>query len=198
MAKPGSEAEKPLIEIYVNMENAEEQEAAERLLETLDIEEAARQTLRAVKVTQAVTLTLVISGDAEIQALNQRYRQQDKPTDVLSFPLLDRPLVEAPAEWLWQLPEEQADVERHAGEPSERTKFVTPDELATNLGDIVISWPTMLRQTGEAGQSAARELLFLFCHGVLHLLGYDDQTEAGYAEMMRLQKEILADILREG
>ncbi len=199
MAEANSGAREPLVEISINTGSNEENEAAERLLETLDMEEAVRRTLRAVNITQAVTLTLVISGDAEIQALNRQYRQQDKPTDVLSFPLLDEPLVQAPPEWLWQTPEEQADGEILAGEPQEQAKplFVTPAELATNLGDIMISWPTTQRQAGEAGHNPARELLFLFCHGVLHLLGYDDQTESGYAEMVRLQKEILAEILPE-
>lgn len=200
MVEANSGAHEPLVEISINTESDEEDEAAERLLETLAIEEAVRQTLRAVHVEQAVTLTLVISGDTEIQALNRQYRQQDKPTDVLSFPLLDEPLVQAPPEWLWQAPEEQADDEMLAEAPREQAKplFVTPAELTTNLGDIMISWPTMQRQAGEAGHSPARELLFLFCHGVLHLLGYDDQTEAGYTEMVRLQKEILAEILPEG
>jgi probable rRNA maturation factor len=60
-----------------------------------------------------------------------------------------------------------------------------------NLGDIVLSWPTVQRQAAAAGHPVADELLFLLCHGVLHLVGYDDQTEAGYAEMVRLQTTIL-------
>jgi probable rRNA maturation factor len=62
----------------------------------------------------------------------------------------------------------------------------------------MISWPTTQRQAHEAGHTVADELLFLLCHGVLHLVGYDDQTEAGYREMVRLQKEILASIGQEG
>lgn len=200
MLEPGIEAREPLIEIYINTENDEENAAAERLLDTLDVELAVRRTLQAVHVEQTVMLTLALSGDAEIQALNRQYRQQDKPTDVLSFPLLDEPLVEAPTEYLWQVPVELAEDEQGAGsaQEQERPLFVTPRELATNLGDIIISWPTMRRQADEAGHSLAYELLFLLCHGVLHLLGYDDQTEAGYAEMVRLQKEVLAGILQEG
>jgi probable rRNA maturation factor len=199
MVEPGLEASEPLIEIYINTASDEENEAAENLLETLDAEQAVRQTLLAAHVEQPVTLTLVISGDLEIQALNQQYRQQDKPTDVLSFPLLDEPLVEAPAEWLWQAPEEQEN--ENVAEPeleTVRPTFVTPDELSTNLGDIMISWPTVQRQAREVGHSVAYELLFLLCHGVLHLVGYDDQTEAGYTEMVRLQREVLAEMQWEG
>lgn len=189
----------PIIDISIQTESAEENRAATELLESLDIEQLVQETLRTVDVTQAVTLTLAISGDAEIRALNQQYRGQNKPTDVLSFPLLDEPLVKAPADRLWQAPDEE--VESQAVESQEEHTpapiFITPAELGINLGDIMISWPTTRRQASEAGHSMADELLFLLCHGILHLVGYDDQTEAGYAEMVRLQKEILARIKRK-
>ncbi|MGH2506541.1 MAG: rRNA maturation RNase YbeY [Ktedonobacteraceae bacterium] len=187
----------PEIEIYINTGNATDDEAAEQMLETLDTETAIRRTLQAVHVTQPVMLTCMVSGDAEMQALNKQHRQQDKTTDVLSFPLLDEPLVQAPAEWLWQTPEEAEHVASETM-PSPKPQFVTPAELPKNLGDIVISWPTIKRQASAAGHGVDYELLFLLCHGVLHLVGYDDQTEAGYAEMVRLQKEVLAEIYREG
>lgn len=198
MVESGSEAGEPVIEIAINTGSEQDDEAVEKLLETLNVEAAAKRTLQAVKVTQPVMLTLIISGDAEIQALNRQYRQQDKPTDVLSFPLLDEPLVEAPPEWLWQPPEEAGNAEDEAEEQETKPAFVTPAELGTNLGDIVISWPTVQRQAREAGHDVDYELLFLLCHGVLHLVGYDDATEAGYTEMVRLQKEVLAEFLRKG
>jgi probable rRNA maturation factor len=194
MLDAGAGEDEPLIEMYVETDSDEEHRAAAQVLATLDIEEVVRQTLRAARVEQPVTLTLVISGDTTIRTLNKRYRQQDKATDVLSFPLLDRPLVSAPAAWLWQTPEEQetGDDDLETGPPA----FVTPGELAMNLGDIVISWPTALCQARENGQPVAHELLFLLCHGLLHLLGYDDQTEAGYSAMIRQQQEILAPFLQ--
>lgn len=187
-----SELTEPVIEVYVNTESAEENSAAAELLNTLDVEQVVYSTLQKVHVEQLVKLTLVIGGDAEIQALNRQYRGQDKPTDVLSFPLLDEPLVKAPADWLWQAPEEET-----TDDVSSIPAFVTPVGLSTNLGDIIISWPTARRQATEAGHTTADELLFLLCHGILHLVGYDDQTEAGYTEMVRLQKEILAEISRK-
>jgi len=200
MDESGPEEEKPIIDISVNTDNDEDNAAAETLLAALDIEHVVQRTLQTVRVKQTVMLTLVISGDTEIQALNRQYRQQDKPTDVLSFPLLDQPLVKAPPEWLWPVPQEQGSAEKQAGSEQEVEKplFVTPDELGTNLGDIMISWPTVQRQASEAGHTVAYELLFLLCHGILHLVGYDDQTEAGYREMLRLQQEILAAIPQKG
>jgi probable rRNA maturation factor len=206
MFESDSLAGESVVEVYINTESTEDDQAASALLETLKVEEFVRHTLHSVHVEQAVTLTLVISGDDEIQRLNRQYRQQDKPTDVLSFPLLDEPLVSAPAEWLWQEPEAtetaEADEAELADEEDEEDTetpfFVTPAELATNLGDIMISWPTTVRQAREAGHRIADELLFLLCHGVLHLVGYDDQTESGYHEMVRLQKQILSEVQQEG
>jgi len=62
------------------------------------------------------------------------------------------------------------------------------------LGDIVISVETAKRQAAERGHSTADELDLLAVHGVLHLLGYDDQTEAGAAEMRRRESAILGGI----
>ncbi|HEY3991680.1 MAG TPA: rRNA maturation RNase YbeY [Ktedonobacteraceae bacterium] len=200
MLEPDLETGSSVVDVYINTDSENEGAAVVALLDTLDVEHVVRRTLQTVKVEQAVTLTLVISGDSEIQALNRQYRAQDKPTDVLSFPLLDEPLVKAPADWLWQAPEE-ADEEDERAEKSEQVAspiFITPAELTTHLGDIMISWPTAQRQASEAGHPIADELLFLLCHGVLHLVGYDDQTEAGYTEMVRLQKEILAEMSKEG
>ena len=66
--------------------------------------------------------------------------------------------------------------------------------MPTNLGDIVISWPTVTRQAEQAGHSPSYELLYLLSHGTLHLVGYDDQTEEGYQAMVRLQESIMQDI----
>lgn len=196
MGRIGQETHNPIIDIAIDTGKPETDEEIARLLESVQAEQAIRQTLQRVAVVQPVMLSLLITNDTEIQTLNRQYRQQDKPTDVLSFPLLDEPLVNAPAAWLWQLPEEQELIEQPVEQATAPT-FITPDELATNLGDIAISWPTVERQALNAGQSTTHEFLFLLCHGVLHLVGYDDQTEAGYHEMVRLQTEILADLAQE-
>ena len=69
--------------------------------------------------------------------------------------------------------------------------FITPPEITMHLGDIVISWPTVKRQASEVGHNPAYELLFLLSHGVLHLVGYDDQTEVGYQAMVCLQQAVM-------
>lgn len=156
-----------------------------------ELERVVQNTLYEAGVTQPVSLALTVTDDTSIQELNKRYRHQDKPTDVLSFPLPDKPLVDAPGNQLWATSEEDLEHEHLVETKEGLPVFVTPSELPTHLGDIVISWPTVARQAREAQHSPAYELLYLLAHGVLHLVGYDDQTEAGYATMVHLQESIL-------
>ena len=58
----------------------------------------------------------------------------------------------------------------------------------------MISWPTVVKQAAEAGHSTAYELLYLVVHGVLHLVGYDDQNEAGYETMVQIQQAVLQTV----
>ena len=89
----------------------------------------------------------------------------DKPTDVLSFPLLD--------------------FEGDCEEPP-------IDELISNLGDIVISLERAKEQAEEFGHSFAREVAFLTVHSMLHLLGYDhEKGEEEDKEMRARQSEIM-------
>jgi len=177
----------PQVELNIEYSDDEIQYTVLQELSSSTLELAVKQTLRQAGIAQPVTLSLLITDYQTIHSLNKQYRQQDKPTDVLSFPLLDTPLVHAPADHLWLPREDETPHEARANSPL----FVTPPELATNLGDIVISWPTMLRQAAGANTSPAYELLYLLSHGTLHLIGYDDRSEAGYQAMVHLQQSVL-------
>jgi len=147
------------------------------------------RTLSQSGIEQPVLVAVLITTEDTIRSLNKEYRSQDTPTDVLSFPLLEKPIVNAPADQLWM----PSDL--HIGEEIQtKQAFITPPNLTMQLGDIVISWPTVKRQASEAGRTIAYELLFLLSHGVLHLIGYDDQTEAGYQAMIRLQQAVMEAI----
>ncbi|MBQ1508356.1 MAG: rRNA maturation RNase YbeY [Erysipelotrichaceae bacterium] len=67
-------------------------------------------------------------------------------------------------------------------------------EERIELGDIFINRKRVLSQAEEYGHSVKREFLFLYVHGLLHLLGYDHQTKKQEAEMFGLQKKILGDL----
>ena len=174
------------VELSIDLSTEDDEAAVKHLLSSLPLEEVVSQTLLKAGIKQSVMLTLLITTDETIRNLNKRYRNQDKSTDVLSFPLLDMPIVSAPADQLWM----PSDV-LHGEDFQTKRTFVTPPELTMHLGDIVISWPTVIRQATEAGHKPAYELLFLLSHGVLHLIGYDDQTEAGYQAMIRLQQVVI-------
>ena len=183
------------LDCAVNLTDAENDAALQCILASGLLEQTVNRTLQAVNITQPVTLSLVITDDAEMQALNRQYRQQDKTTDVLSFPLLDSPLIDAPADQLWQSSEDsEEEASKAHSDNGSHPAFITPADMPTNLGDIVISWPTARRQAEQAEHPAAYELLYLLAHGTLHLLGYDDQTEEGYQAMVRLQASILQAI----
>lgn len=124
----------------------------------------ALRTLAQVNRTDAVQLTVLITDDSRIRELNRRFRSTDAPTDVLSFNAV-------------------------AGEG----QFVTAPEAAAYLGDVVVSYPRAAVQAEEAGHSILDELDLLVVHGVLHLLGWEDDTKGARAQMWSKQQEILSE-----
>jgi len=108
-----------------------------------------------------VSVTIV---DSEaIKEINKEFREIDKPTDVLSFPL---------------------------NEPHTYEEFnYETGELM--LGDIVLNADRIISQAKEYGHSRQRELAFLTCHSVLHLVGYDHMKDEEREEMEDLQRKIL-------
>jgi len=113
---------------------------------------------------------LTITDDARIQEMNRQYRQVDAATDVLSFPLLS-----------------EADLKG-------RGDFVTAPDGLVHLGDVVVSLPRAREQAAEFGHSLQRELGYLIVHGLLHLLGYDHETEADQRRMREREEAILAAV----
>ncbi len=174
------------IELSIELDNEDDEQALKHLLSSFPLEAVLLQTLSQAGIERPVVVALLITNDLTIQSLNKHYRNQDKSTDVLSFPLLEQPMVHAPVDQLWMKSELL-----EGGEFQTQQALITPPDLTTHLGDIVISWPTVQRQSSEMGHNPVYELLFLLSHGILHLIGYDDQTEAGYQSMMRLQQSVM-------
>lgn len=168
----------PVVDIAIALE-ADAPDGAPPLLglDAADIERVVALTLARAGIATPVEVSIVITSDGELHQLNRTYRGRDETTDVLSFPLLDAPLAEAPAGQLWG-----------AGEP---VAFVAPPDGPVHLGDIVIARGVTERQAAQAGHSAAWELAYLVAHGVLHLVGYDDHTDAGYTAMVAHQEFVL-------
>ena len=173
------------IELSIEIDNKNDEQALKHLLSSLPLEAVVVQTLSQAGIDRPVVVALLITNDATIQSLNKHYRNQDKSTDVLSFPLLEKPIVHAPVDQLWM------KSELEGVEFQTQQTFIAPPDITTHLGDVVISWPMVQRQSSEVGHDPVYELLFLLSHGVLHLIGYDDQTEAGYEAMICIQQAVL-------
>ena len=113
-------------------------------------------------------LTVAFVRDRVIRDLNRKFRGNDRVTDVLSFP---------------------AEDERgHASEVS-----IFGSGVSAFLGDIVVSTDTALKQADYAGHSFEREVNELVIHGVLHLCGYDHETDRG--QMNRLELRLRRKLL---
>ena len=100
----------------------------------------------------------------EIHELNKQYRGVDKPTDVLSFPQFD-------------------DLEEEI-----------PEVCEICLGDVVICEQKAREQAEQFGHSFERELVYLFTHSVLHLLGYDHMEDDEKKAMREREEEIMKQI----
>jgi len=122
-----------------------------------------------------VEVSVVLTDNAAIKEINAENRHIDKPTDVLSFPMIE---YEAPADFT-QIEEEEPDY------------YFNPDTGELVLGDIVISVEKVMEQAENYGHSQKRELAFLTAHSMLHLFGYDHMVDEERVVMERKQTEIL-------
>lgn len=113
-----------------------------------------------------ILLNLELGNDDEIQALNRQFRQQDKPTNVLSFANID----------------------------DDDFYDELPDMKKVELGDIIIALETMEKQSIEQEVSFKDHFAHIFVHGILHLLGYDHMEEEERMEMEHLEKILLAEM----
>jgi probable rRNA maturation factor len=135
-----------------------------RRVRTTPLRQAARRLLQEAGLPRA-EVSVLLTDDATIHEMNRAYRGYDKPTDVLSF----------------------AQGENPGDAPPPPPLPGTPPLL----GDVVISVDTAIRQAETHGVSLEQELALLTVHGILHLLGYEDETEAGAEKMQEREREIL-------
>ncbi len=119
-------------------------------------------------------VNLTLTDNEGIHTINKEFRQIDRPTDVLSFPMLS---YETPGDFSFLDEEDNDDF--------------NPDTGEALLGDIVISVEKVLEQAESYGHSVEREYAFLITHSMLHLFGYDHMTEEEAAVMEAKQTEIL-------
>ena len=121
-------------------------------------------------------VSITITDNDGIHAINKEFRGIDAPTDVLSFPMIE-----------YENPGEFDHIEAN-------DDLFNPETGEVILGDIVLCVPRILSQAEEYGHSVLREYAFLIAHSMLHLFGFDHMTEVEAAVMEEKQREIL-DIL---
>src|SRR5690606_28838611 len=131
---------------------------AERAAEAAAAEEPALANER-------LEASLLFTSDAEIHNLNREWRQRDKPTNVLSFPRLER----------------------------EGLLDLAPDGPPEMLGDIALAYETCAREAAEKGIPLEHHAAHLIVHGLLHLAGHDHEISDEDAEAMEaLETKALA------
>lgn len=120
-------------------------------------------------------LSILACNDVRISVLNAEFRGKEKPTNVLSWPSYDLN------------PKNAGEVPSLPAKPENGDPYV-------NLGDIAISYETCVAETEAAGIPLNDHITHLLMHGILHLLGYDHETESDAELMENLEIKLLADM----
>ena len=129
------------------------------------IEKVISEALRYEGVNDNTEVSVTIVDNEEIRKINNKFRNIDRATDVLSFPLIDFD-----------------------------SESLPDDGSKIYLGDIIISIERAKEQAKEYGHSIDREIGFLTAHSMLHLLGYDHMVPEEEKEMFAKQEEILNNL----
>ncbi len=114
-------------------------------------------------------VTVTLTTPEKIQEINKQYRNIDKATDVLSFPMFEKEELET---------------------KQKENDFICEDIL----GDIIISISKVEEQAKEYGHSFERELSYMVVHGFYHLMGYDHMQEEDKTKMRKKEENILAQL----
>ena len=114
-------------------------------------------------------ITITLTTPENIKEINKKYRNIDKETDVLSFPMFEKDELENKI----------------------RNNLFTHEDM---LGDIVISIEQVKKQAIEYGHSFERELSYMIVHGFYHLMGYDHMTEEEKKEMRSKEDKVLESL----
>lgn len=133
-----------------------------------DLEKVIREVLKLENVDEKkCEISITFVDEEKIQELNRDFRSIDRVTDVLSFPIED--FFNEDRETLLEKP-------------------------YLMLGDVVICLDVARRQAEELGHSFEREIMYLTCHSILHLLGYDHMEETDKKIMRAKEKEVMKNL----
>lgn len=137
---------------------------------TAHIKRCIQGALDAEGVTIPCEVNVLLTDNQGIRQINREYRDMDRATDVLSFPMFEF----VPGEF-----------------PEDVSELLDPGSALLPLGDMAISVEKVRAQAEEFGHSQERELGYLTVHSVLHLLGYDHVDEGEMKKQMRGREEAI-------
>lgn len=149
------------MKIFIDYSNEQDKLSPPEDFEQL-IEQCTAAALEEEEISEDAEVSVTLVDNERIRELNNEFREIDRETDVLSFPMGDDESFE-----------------------------VDPDNDAILLGDIVISLEKARAQAEEYGHSLRREVAFLITHSLFHLLGYDHMTPEEETEMFAKQEKVL-------
>lgn len=145
--------------VYKEIEEKEEhQKIIQKVLEKCFEEEKI--------IDSKLMITITLTNAENIKEINKQYRNIDKATDVLSFPMFEKDELENKI----------------------KNRLFEHEDV---LGDIIISIPKVEEQAKEYGHSFERELSYMVVHGFYHLMGYDHIKEEDKQEMRPKEEKIL-------
>lgn len=145
----------------------------------IHLKKCIEATLKAEKISVPCEINVLVADNQTIRAINKAYRNIDRETDVLSFPMFQF---------------EPGNL------PKDLSEYLDPETGLLPLGDMAISYEKAQAQADEFGHSVKRELGYLTIHSILHLLGYDHMDEGPMKQQMRAREEAICaaiDLKRE-
>ena len=148
--------------VQINYNNIEENEEYNKIINTVVKKCFEQEGLDNIKIY----INIILTNPEEIKRINKEYRNIDKETDVLSFPMFQKEEIE--------------------GLIKKKENIVTDI-----IGDVVISIPRVYEQAEEYNHSFERELSYMVVHGFYHLMGYDHMEEEEKKIMRQKEENVL-------
>lgn len=152
----------------VKMDLLIDNQSGENLDIKKDLEKVIREVLKLENIDESkCEISLSFVDVDTIYRLNKDYRKVDRPTDVLSFPIEDF-------------------------FNEDKKEILKKDHLM--LGDVIICLDIARKQAKDLGHSFKREIMYLTCHSILHLLGYDHIKDCDKRVMRSKEKEVMKNL----
>jgi len=161
-----------MLEIHNFTQNEIDEKLFQRVAETV---------LKVIGIKDKTEISLAVVGDGRMRKLNKMYRARNRVTDVLAF--ANKSVIPYLAKAFPRL------------KKGERIEFIEPPDNIKRLGEVILCYPRAKKQARRLGHSLEKELTILLIHGILHLLGHEDEKgEKEANEMKEMENKILEKV----